>query len=368
VDARLQALLRPETTALSTTTSPRVADAIRLDSNEAPPPRSPVIRDTALAAFGRIALERYPDPHATRLRDQVARRTGAKPEELVFGSGSDEVIALIAATFARPRGGQAKGVVLSPGPSFPQYRRLALIYGLAHVEVPLDDAWDLDVASMRAAIAETRPSIVYIASPNNPTSNAMDRSRLEAVIEAAEGTFVVVDEAYRAFAAPSPGGDNSVRRLRERHRNLGILGTLSKIGMAALRVGWLEADPAIVAEIDKVREPFNLSASSQEAAASVLELAWDEVQAHVRDVVQWRNDLAAAVASLPGYDVTPSSANFLWVRVAGSAIDVASELARRGILVRAFPQGGARLQAQLRITVGTPAENEALLGALRAIA
>jgi histidinol-phosphate aminotransferase len=153
--------------------------------------------------------------------------------------------------------------------------------------------------------------------------------------------------------------------LRARHPHLGILRTLSKVGFAALRVGWLEADAALVAELDKVRQPFNLSATSQAAAAAVLEDAWDDVQRDVARVVASRETLAKAISELDGFTVTPSAANFLWVKAPGSAEVVANGLASAGVLVRSFHASGGRMGTQLRITVGTESENDQLVSALR---
>jgi len=207
-----------------------------------------------------------------------------------------------------------------------------------------------------------QPSVVFVASPNNPTGNRMAADRLEAIVQAAgeAGAFVIVDEAYIDYSGPGA----SVRGWRARHPHLGILRTVSKIGLAALRVGWLEADAGLLAELDKTRQPFNVSATSQIAAAAVLEDAWDEVQASVASVVAAREQLAAAIAALEGFSVTPSAANFLWVKTPGSSERVLEHLARDGILVRSFHASGGRLGTQLRITVGTDTQHERLLTSL----
>jgi histidinol-phosphate aminotransferase len=241
------------------------------------------------------------------------------------------------------------------------YRVTARGHGLHAVDVPLDDAWDLDVDAMKLAIQEHEPNVVFVASPNNPTGNRMSEDRLAAVVQAAERSLVVIDEAYVDYA-----GD-SLRGWRESRRNVGILRTLSKVGLAALRVGWLEADEALVREIDKVRQPFNVSATSQAAAAAVLGEAWEDVQAHVAGVVRERARVGAAVAEMPGFDVVPSQANFLWVVTPRPAAEVHEELLARGVLVRSFHAAGGRLSRRLRVTIGTPSENDRLLEALKAV-
>lgn len=333
---------------------------VKLDANEAPSCPA-AVREVVGRAIAGIALERYPDPRALRLKEAIAKRTGAKVDDLLIGTGSDEVIALVTNALASPRRRNTQGVVLTPTPTFVMYRITARGHGMKPVEVPLDPSWDLDVGMTKKAIAMMQPSVVFVASPNNPTGNRMSADRLEEVVAAAGGgAFAIVDEAYIDYSGPGA----SVRGWRERHPHLGILRTVSKIGLAALRVGWLEADAALIAEIDKTRQPFNVSATSQVAAAAVLEEAWDEVQASVASVVAARERLAAAVAQLEGFSVTPSGANFLWVKTPGPSVRVLQHLASAGILVRSFHASGGRLGTQLRITIGTDAQHERLVSSL----
>jgi histidinol-phosphate aminotransferase len=372
---------------------------VKLDANEAPP-CSPAVREVVARAVAEVPLERYPDPRALRLKEAIGKRTGAKPADLLVGTGSDEVIALVANALAWPRRRNTQAVILTPTPTFVMYRITARAHGLKPVEVPLDSSWDLDVGMTKRAISMMQPSIVFVASPNNPTGNRMSLDRLEEIVKAAGaptsnaagatvapekaranaamatmmlsatggeagggGAFVIVDEAYVDYSGP----DASVRGWRERHPHLGILRTVSKIGLAALRVGWLEADAALVGEIDKTRQPFNVSATSQAAAAAVLEDAWDEVQAGVARVVAAREKLSAAIAELEGFSVTPSAANFVWVKTPIPSEQVLAHLAQDGILVRSFHKSGGRLGAQLRITVGEDAQHERLLASLKKV-
>ncbi len=363
---------------------------VKLDANEAPPV-SPAVRDVVARAIASVALERYPDPRALRLKEAIAKRTGAKVGDLLVGTGSDEVIGLVSNALAWPRRRNTQGVILTPTPTFVMYRITARAHGLKPVEVPLDASWDLDVAMTKKAIAMMQPSVVFVASPNNPTGNRMSVDRLEEIVCAAGGgggekragtgtatamaammlsatgteggeggAFVIVDEAYVDYSGPNA----SVRGWRARYPHLGILRTVSKVGLAALRVGWLEADPGLVAEIDKTRQPFNVSATSQIAAAAVLEEAWDELQAGVARVVAAREKLSAAIAALEGFSVTPSAANFVWVKTPVASEKVQEHLAKDGILVRSFHKSGGRLGAQLRITIGEDAQHDRLLASL----
>ena len=363
---------------------------VKLDANEAPPV-SPAVREVVARAIASVALERYPDPRALRLKEAIAKRTGAKVGDLLVGTGSDEVIGLVSNALAWPRRRNTQGVILTPTPTFVMYRITARAHGLKPVEVPLDASWDLDVAMTKKAIAMMQPSVVFVASPNNPTGNRMSVDRLEEIVCAAGGgggekragtgtatamaammlsatgteggeggAFVIVDEAYVDYSGPNA----SVRGWRARYPHLGILRTVSKVGLAALRVGWLEADPGLVAEIDKTRQPFNVSATSQIAAAAVLEEAWDELQAGVARVVAAREKLSAAIAALEGFSVTPSAANFVWVKTPVASEKVQEHLAKDGILVRSFHKSGGRLGAQLRITIGEDAQHDRLLASL----
>jgi histidinol-phosphate aminotransferase len=332
---------------------------VRLDANEAPHP-SPAVRDAVARAVARTPLERYPDARGRELKARIAERTGARPEELLLGTGSDEIIAILLTALGRPRAPAPAATVLSPTPTFVMYRITARTNGLKPVEVPLDAGWDLDVGAMKRALELLRPNVVFIASPNNPTSNRMSDDRVAAVIEAAAAgdALVVVDEAYGDYAGAS------LRGWRARYPNLAVLRTLSKVGLAALRVGWLEADEGLVREIDKARQPYNVSATSQAAAAAVLAEAWDEVRAQVDAVVRERERVAAAARALAGVDVAPSHANFLWVGTPRPAGEVYERLLGQGVLVRSFHAAGGRMASRLRVTVGAPADNDAFLEAL----
>jgi histidinol-phosphate aminotransferase len=356
----LTALLRPELAELASyvpAAPPGIE--VRLDANEAPAIESPRVREVVARAVGRVALERYPDARARELKAGLAALTGAREDELLVGTGSDEVIALLATALARPRGKAPQPLVVAPTPTFVMYRVTAKAHGWKPVDVPLDASWDLAASSMRAAVDMAQPNLVFVASPNNPTGNRVSEDRLRALLAEAKDSLVVVDEAYIDFAAGP-----SLRAWRAEYPNLAILRTLSKAGLAALRIGWLEADAGLVAEIDKARQPFNVSATSQAAAAAVLAEAWDDVRAHVAKVVSERARVAAGLAALPGFEPTPSDANFVWVKTPRPAADVHAALVARGILVRSFHASGGRMASQLRVTVGTPSENARLLEAL----
>ncbi len=332
----------------------------RLDANEAPPCASPAIREAVASAISRLALERYPDARALALKDAIATRTGAPASSIVVGSGSDELIALFATAFARPRSRVPQATFIAPTPTFVMYRVTARVHGIRPVDVPLDASWDLDVRAMTKAVELMQPNVVFIASPNNPTGNRMTTSRIEAVASVASDAIVVIDEAYVDYSA-----EGSLRELRAKYPNVAILRTLSKLGLAALRIGWLEADESVARALDKARQPFNVSATSQAAAVAVLRDAWDALREHVGSIVRERARVVEELTKIAGVAATPTEANFVWVRTEKAAPDVQRAMLASGVLVRCFERAGGRVAQHVRITIGTPVENDIMLGALR---
>ena len=352
-------LMRPELAEL-TAYVPEHHEGIvaKLDANEAPPIVSRELGEIVARAIAKIALERYPDARAAELKDAISARSGARPDELFVGAGSDEVISLLCTALARPQGRNPTAVVLSPSPSFVMYRITARAHGLKAVEVPLDAAWDLSPRTMSLAIETMQPNLVFIATPNNPTGNAMSRAKVESVVASAKGALVVIDEAYADYAGAS------FRDLRKAHDNVAILRTVSKLGLAALRIGWLEASAELVSVLDRARQPFNVSATSQAAVAAVLRDGAEHLARVVREVVRERTRISAALAGMPGVHVTPSDANFVWMKTAKPAGEVHRALLAHGVLVRSFHTSGGRLKDQLRVSVGLPTENDRFLEVL----
>jgi histidinol-phosphate aminotransferase len=281
------------------------------------------------------------------------------PQEVLAGAGSDELITLLLTALSRPRDRTDAAVVLTTTPTFVMYRLAARARGMRVLEVPLDANWDLSLDSMRRGAELAPPNLVFIASPNNPTGNLMARDRLEALITSLPESLVVIDEAYIDYA---PGNQ---LELYQRFENVAILRTLSKIGFASLRVGWLIARAPLVAEIDKLRPPYNLCSLSQRLGALVTSELAGELAALCELVKSERTRVTAELEKLPGFRVTPSQANFLWLRTPGPAGELFAALAARGVLVRSFHQRGGRLAEQLRVTIGAPTENERLLDCLR---
>lgn len=350
-------LLRPELADFKPYTPDAGSYRVRLDANEAPPLFPAAVRDRLSQALSAISFERYPDATARGLRAAVAARLGVTPEEVLLGVGSDELIAILLTALSHARKASDPPTVLTTTPSFVMYRMTARLRGQRVVEVPLDARWELAEEAMLRALEMAPPHVVFVATPNNPTGTAAPPERLERLIQAAPGSLFVVDEAYVDYS------DRHLLDLYRRYENVVVLRTLSKVGFAALRVGWLVGRKELVAELDKVRLPYNLGTPSQSLAALVLGELWPDVAAVVETVKSERTRVAGALPAL-GIEVTPSQANFLWVKTPRPAGEVFEELRRKGVLVRSFHDKGGRLAHQLRITIGTPAENDELLRCL----
>ena len=332
----------------------------KLDANELPYPLPPELCAELGRVLAEVPLERYPDPAAHRLREILVRQLSATApgvsisgDQLVFGNGSDELIAMLCSAFAHPRGGR-RAAVLYPAPTFVYYKLSAITRGVDAIEVPLTRAFELDEDAMLRAVAEHRPSVVFLALPNNPTGTLWRIGFAAELAARFRDVVVVTDEAYLAYS-----GATSLPVLAE-HPNLVVMRTLSKLGMAGLRVGFTISSPAIAGVLEKLRPPYNLSALDQRAAEFLLEHAMAWCAARAADVVAERTRLAAALAAR-GLEVFASGANLLLVRTTNAAA-LWQRLADAGVLVRLFDAGP--LAGCLRITVGTPADNAALLAAL----
>ncbi|HEV8246360.1 MAG TPA: aminotransferase class I/II-fold pyridoxal phosphate-dependent enzyme, partial [Polyangiaceae bacterium] len=272
----IASLSRPELAELSAYLPDLASYRVRLDANEAPPLMSAAARQRIAEALSQGAWERYPDPSLGSLRQAIGNSLGVTPAEVLPGVGSDEVISLLLTAFVRPQTQADTATVLTTTPSFVMYRMSARCRGLRVLEVPLDANWDLSVEALKSAITMAPPSIVFIASPNNPTSNLMSRERLEQLIMAAPQALFVIDEAYIAYS------DRDQLELYRRFENVSILRTLSKVGFAAFRLGFLLARPEVVAELDKVRLPYNVPTPTQRVA----ELAFTELAPEVSRIAQ----------------------------------------------------------------------------------
>jgi histidinol-phosphate aminotransferase len=346
-------LVREEVLALAAYHVADAAGMVKLDAMENPYPLPQALQREIAALVAGAALNRYPNPQAPELKARL-RQVMAIPDafDILIGNGSDEIIQILIQALARPG-----AVVLAPDPTFVMYRMYALVNRMRYVGVPLEADFTLDCARLLAAVEEHRPALTFIAYPNNPTGNLYPEADVLRILQAAPGV-VVLDEAYHAFAKKSFMG-----RLAE-YPNLVVMRTLSKIGMAGLRLGYAAASPAWIGEFDKVRPPYNVNVLTQLVAEKLLAHT-DVLELQAAEICAGRARLRSALEALPGVTVFASDANFLLVRVPDSG-KVLAGMKQRGVLVKNLNGSHPLLAQCLRITAGSAEENALCLDALRA--
>ncbi len=310
--------------------------------------------------LGAVAINRYPGARVDDLKSALHDYAAPPPGwSLMLGNGSDELISLLAMACDIPGAS-----ILAPVPGFVMYAMSAQLQGLAFQGVPLAADFALDEAAMLAAIAQHRPAILYLAYPNNPTGTLWDEAVIARLIAAqgAQGGLVVMDEAYQPFAARS-WVDNA-RAAPDAHRHVLIMRTLSKFGLAGVRIGYMLGDAALIAEVDKVRPPYNISVLNAECALFAIQHA-DVFAAQAADIRAQRALLLEALAKLPGVTAYPSEGNMLLVRVPDAARVFDGMKARR-VLIKNVSRMHPLLAQCVRLTVGTVDENAQMLAALEA--
>ncbi|HEY4069370.1 MAG TPA: histidinol-phosphate transaminase [Burkholderiaceae bacterium] len=328
------------------------AGMVKVDTMENPFTLPAPLRRALGERLAEVALNRYPAERGDVLREALAAHAGLPGDcDIMLGNGSDELISLL--TLACDVPGNA---VLAPLPGFVMYEMSAKLQGLKFIGVPTTPDFELDLPAMLAAVREHRPALVYLAYPNNPTANLWNDAAIDAIIEAAPG-LVVMDEAYQPFAAR-----DSMARLK-RHEHVLVMRTMSKFGLAGVRIGYLMGRRALIHEVDKLRPPFNISVLNCEAALFALEHA-DEYARQAALIRAERDALQPTLRALPGVQVWPSDANMILVRVPDAKRTFEGMKARR-VLVKNISAMHPLLNDCLRITVGTPEENVLMLAALK---
>ena len=331
------------------------AGLVKLDAMENPFRLSPELQSELGERLGRVAINRYPVQGpadvVTALSRFVELPAGCK---LILGNGSDELIDILSVACDVPG-----ATVLAPLPGFVMYEMSARLRGLRFVGVPLTPDFELDEAAMLAAIDEHRPALTYIAYPNNPTANLFDDVTVDRIVAAVgrQQGLVVFDEAYQPFSSRS-----WMQRLAA-HEHVLVMRTLSKFGLAGVRLGYLCGAAALVDEVDKVRPPYNVSVLNAEATLFALEHA-DEYARQAALLRAERERLQAALRGLAGVRTYPSEANMILVRVPDSR-RAFEGMKARGVLVKHIAGLHPLLANCLRLTVGTPAENELMIQALK---
>ncbi len=331
------------------------AGLVKLDAMENPHRLSPELQAALGSRLGALALNRYPGGRINDLRVALAAHAQLPAGcDLMLGNGSDELISLLAMACDIPGAS-----IVAPLPGFVMYAMSARLQGLAFHGVPLTPEFELDGPAMLAAIEAHRPAITYIAYPNNPTANLWDDTVIDAIIAAAGriGGLVVMDEAYQPFSS------RTYMQRMAGHSHVLLMRTLSKFGLAGVRIGYMAGPKALITQIDKLRPPYNISVLNAECALFALEHE-SVFAAQAAEVRAQRERLCAALQGLPGVRTWRSDANMVLVRVpnAQKAFD---GLKARGVLVKNVSSMHPLLDNCLRLTVGTAEENAMMLAALQ---
>jgi len=327
------------------------AGLVKVDTMENPFRLPDALRRELGERLAEVALNRYPAERGDVLRAELAKHANMPAGcDITLGNGSDELISLL--TLAADVPGN---VVMAPLPGFVMYELAAKLQGLKFVGVPLTPEFELDGPAMLAAVREHQPALLYLAYPNNPTANLWNDDVIDALIEAAPG-LVVIDEAYQPFASR-----DSLARLR-RHEHVLLMRTMSKFGLAGVRIGYLMGRKPLIAEIDKLRPPFNVSVLNCETALFALEHL-DEYARQAATIRAERDKLLRELQALPGVEPFPSEANMILARVP-DAKRVFEGMRARGVLIKNVSGLHPLLANCVRITIGTPEENPQTLAAL----
>ncbi len=344
-------VIRPEIRALSAYHVPDSRGLIKLDAMENPYGLPPALREEIAGLVAQAPINLYPDPAAPALKARLREAMGIPDAmDLMLGNGSDELIQVLALAVARPG-----TVLLGVEPSFVMYRMIATVTGMDYVGVPLRPDFTLDAEAMLEAIGRHRPALIFLAYPNNPTGNLFDAHDISRIIQAAPG-LVVVDEAYHAFA-----GASFLPQL-QRFPNLLVMRTVSKLGLAGLRLGLLAGAGEWLEQLEKVRLPYNVNVLTQLVAEKVLQHG-DVLQRQAEAIKSQRAELKRRLEAISGVEAFPSDANFILFRLR-HADEVFAGLRERGVLVKNLSHAHAALKDCLRVTVGTAEQNVKFISAL----
>jgi len=352
VSEKLLKWIRPEIRELSAYHVPDASGLVKLDAMENPYRLPEGLLPQWQQGLASVALNRYPDPAATELQHKLIEVMQVpQGRSIVLGNGSDELIQMLAlAVAAKQR------CIMSFEPGFVMYSMIARFAGMEYVGVPLTDDFALDMEKTRAAIEQHQPAVIFIAYPNNPTGNLFDADAVEQIIRIAPG-LVVVDEAYYPFAQTS-----FMPRLND-YDQLLVMRTVSKMGLAGLRLGLLCGDQELINEINKVRLPYNINVLTQYTASFILDNA-GFLDGQAEMIRADREHLLSQLSLFEDIEVYPSQANFILFRVSqGNATEVFTSLCKQGVLIKNLDKPGP-LQGCLRVTVGTAEENLAFIRAL----
>lgn len=350
----LESIIRPEILALSAYHVPSAEGMMKLDAMENPYTLPLILREEISQLAEDAPINRYPDPSAASLKSAL-RSALSIPSEMaiMLGNGSDEIIQAIALATAKPG-----AVLMGVDPGFAMFRIIATFCGMNYVGVPLATDFSLDLDAMLAAIDRYQPAVIFLAYPNNPSGNLFDARAICRIIEAAPG-IVIIDEAYNAFA------DASFMDRLTQYPNLLLMRTLSKLGLAGLRLGLLVGRTEWLEQLEKLRLPYNVGVMTQLIAERIL-LHYDILLEQSVSIKAERAILKARLATIEGIEVFPSDANFILFRL-NEACRIFQELQQHGILIKNLDGTHPLLKNCLRVTVGTSDENTQFCRTLRHI-
>jgi histidinol-phosphate aminotransferase len=346
----ISTFIRPQVRKLAAYHVDETSVRIKLDAMENPFPLPDAVRREIAAVVRDTRINLYPDPSAKKLKKAIASMWRMRPEQMILGNGSDELIQAIILAFGGP--------VLVPVPTFAMYEITSRALAQNVVAVPLGSDFDLDADLMLKKAKERKAKTIFLACPNNPTGNRFSDKEVRKVLEHADAA-VVIDEAYYSFSG------KTWLPLLKKYPNMIVLRTLSKIGFAGLRIGVLTASQNVIDELNKIRLPYNINSLSQEVAITALGHQ-DVIERQISLLISERERLYNALSKLPGVTAYPSETNFIMIRTAADASVIHGKLKKAGILIKNLNKPGA-LKNCVRVTIGTPEENKEFLRRLKSI-
>ena len=358
ISKMVENLVRPEIRALSAYPVGDASGMVKLDAMENPHQWSEELKQAWAEKLQHADINRYPHPQAPKVKAGL-RKAMNVPEEFdcLLGNGSDEIIQLLAMLVAKPG---AK--IMAPEPGFVMYKMIATFCGVDYVGVPLTADFELDMPAMLKCINEQQPELIFLAQPNNPTANLYSEAQLRELIQASEG-LVIMDEAYLPFSSR-----NHLHFLEE-FDNVLVMRTLSKVGLAGLRLGMIFGRSEWLNELDKIRMPYNINVLTQISAEFALE-HYEILLGQCELIKQQRSRMQVELANL-GFTCYQSEANFILARAdmefEGKAREIFEQLKQHNVLIKCLAGGHPLLENCLRFTVGTENENDLLLEALKDI-
>ena len=356
ISSKISQLVRPEIRALQAYPVGDASGMIKLDAMENPYGWSAELKQAWAEFIQNADINRYPHPQALQVKEGL-RKVMNIPEqyECLLGNGSDEIIQLLAMMMVGTEGQPA--TIMAPEPGFVMYKMIATFCGLNYTGVPLQADFELDMPAMLKCIKEQQPELIFLAQPNNPTGNLYPLESVREIIEASEG-LVILDEAYLPFSS------RNHLHLLDEYDNVLVMRTLSKVGLAGLRLGMIFGQQAWLHELDKIRMPYNINILTQLTAEFALQ-HYDILMEQCEILKAERSTMTEQLNAL-GFECYPSEANFILARVpeGKDAKTIFADLKDKKILIKCLDGGHPLLQQCLRFTVGTPEENQQLIAAL----